>query len=397
MQQTSFFTTLREASFRGVAFEVESADESGGRRLARHEYPLRDVPYAEDLGRKAGEWSIEAFIVQGRKYDYAQARDALRDALRERGPGTLIHPTLGDITVAVDSYRLKESTREGGYCTFSISFVEPGQAENPGSKNDTAYGTRTAGRTARHAGIASFSSLYLPLPQDVPALAVVLSEGIVLGMDYLSLPLLYDEAALDYALNCIAVPGLLAGAIYSMFGQLLGGLEYEDAKSYGYAGPALTPVTSVGGYRNDDALDNLLFRNPITHTATITALRRQIAQTVILEDALATAEHEYTTADDALQTRAVVLTGLDAVAPVLDDNVFAAHAGVRLAVAQDLTTRGGLLPRVRSITLPGTVPALVAAYKIYGDAARADEIVSRNKIRHPGRVPGNTPLEILSK
>ena len=107
MRGTSFFDTLREASFRGAPFEVEDADESGGRRLARHEYPLRDLPFAEDLGRKAGEWRIRAFIVQGRKYDYAQARDDLRKALNAYGSGTLIHPWLGEMTVAVDRSSLR--------------------------------------------------------------------------------------------------------------------------------------------------------------------------------------------------------------------------------------------------------------------------------------------------
>ena len=46
------------------------------------------------------------------------------------------------------------------------------------------------------------------------------------------------------------------------------------------------------------------------------------------------------------------------------DSVFRCLAGLRRAVVTDLTTRGAELPRVRSVTLPGTVPALVAAYRI---------------------------------
>mgnify|MGYP000977712715 CR=1 FL=1 len=37
---------------------------------------------------------------------------------------------------------------------------------------------------------------------------------------------------------------------------------------------------------------------------------------------------------------------------------------------------------------PASVPALVAAHRLYGDAGRDAEIVGRNRIRHPGRVPG---------
>ena len=69
-----FFSSLRQASFRGAQFEVDDVDASGGRRLVKHEYPLRDVPYAEDMGRKAREYSVKAFIVQGRSYSYFDAR-----------------------------------------------------------------------------------------------------------------------------------------------------------------------------------------------------------------------------------------------------------------------------------------------------------------------------------
>jgi len=42
------------------------------------------------------------------------------------------------------------------------------------------------------------------------------------------------------------------------------------------------------------------------------------------------------------------------------------------------------------------MPAIVLAYRLYGDAERADEIVARNRVRHPGFVPGGQPLEVLS-
>ncbi|OWQ33377.1 hypothetical protein CC207_25460 [Pseudomonas sp. DrBHI1] len=48
-----------------------------------------------------------------------------------------------------------------------------------------------------------------------------------------------------------------------------------------------------------------------------------------------------------------------------------ARAGVRLA---EVTTRESL-------------PAVVLAYQRYGDATRAEEIVTRNKVQHPGFLP----------
>lgn len=408
MRGQSFFTTLREASFRNVPFEVDNADESGGRRLARHEYPLRDTPYAEDMGRKAGEWSIEAFIVQGRKYDYAAARDALRAALNAYGAGTLIHPTLGELTVSVDSFRLKESTREGGYCTFSITFVESGQMEKPSASSDTAHGVRGAGASARTTSMQHFNRLYAPLPQEIPQCLAALEEGMMLAMDYLSMPFALIGEGMLYAQSCIALPYALAGAIFDIFTGLLyvsdpwdvyGDSAYSQNSmsnsAYGPYGSYTNGSANPVPHRNPEALQNLLYINPVTSISPVNALRQHIAGAVTLEDALATTQYNFGTGNDALTTRDTVLTGLDTMAPHVSDTVFMAMSDVRLHVARDLTTRGGQLPKVRTVVLPATVPALVAAYALHGDAARAGEIVRRNSIRHPGQVPGNTPLEVL--
>jgi prophage DNA circulation protein len=94
--------------------------------------------------------------------------------------------------------------------------------------------------------------------------------------------------------------------------------------------------------------------------------------------------------------REAVLSGIDAAADYAPDVLFGPLSDLRLATAVDLTTRGAQLPRISHVELSATQPALVAAYTVYGDAARDLEIVTRNGVRHPGRVPGGVPLEVLS-
>jgi prophage DNA circulation protein len=48
------------------------------------------------------------------------------------------------------------------------------------------------------------------------------------------------------------------------------------------------------------------------------------------------------------------------------------------------------------VRFSATLPALVVAHRVYGDATRADEIVSRNRVRHPGFVPGGIALEVAT-
>jgi prophage DNA circulation protein len=125
------------ASFRGAAFFVESNSRDSGRRIITHEFPKKDLPYSEDMGRKAKIFSIRAYCVTAVKtlagqnanlynVDYRIVRDALIAALEAPGPGTLVLSTLPQENVVVSRYRLNEEERFGGYCTFDIEFAEYG-------------------------------------------------------------------------------------------------------------------------------------------------------------------------------------------------------------------------------------------------------------------------------
>lgn len=378
---------LRPASFRGVPFEVDSHDESGGRRLARHEYPLRDVPYAEDLGRKAGEWRIEAFLVQRKGVDVASGRDKLRDALRKPGPGTLVHPYLGELTVCVGDYRLRESTTEGGYCSFSITFVESGSNDSPTQTTDTAWAVNSAADDAQAAADASFLDQFAPWADELKDASSALSQGLYGVADYLGQPVGWAGTAHS------ALEGLLATP-EAFTGQLSGLLRSAASMGTLSTSRSARRSTSVG------SLAGVLPASgqPLTVTeqrATAPVLNL-VGTTAAIEAARSTADVEYATADDALAARDDVVDAIDVVTlSGVSDPVYASLSDLRAAVATDLTTRGAQLPHLARVTLPQTMPALVAAYRVHGDAARDGEIVTRNAIRHPGKVPGGIPLEVL--
>ena len=76
---------LQKASFRGVPFEVTAASLTAGRRTVVHEYPQRDKPYVEDLGRASRKLTIKAFVVGS---DYLARAQRLLAAIEKPGPGT---------------------------------------------------------------------------------------------------------------------------------------------------------------------------------------------------------------------------------------------------------------------------------------------------------------------
>lgn len=127
---------LQDASFRGVSFKVEEESAGTGRRVETHEYPNRDKPYTEDLGKITFRPSITAYVVGDDCFDQ---RDRLIEALNKPGPGTLVHPTYGELKVCVDGeVRVSTSKSEGRIVRFDLKFVEAGELSYPTSGAATA-------------------------------------------------------------------------------------------------------------------------------------------------------------------------------------------------------------------------------------------------------------------
>lgn len=157
---------LVPASFRGVQFHVELGALSGGRRIVMHEFAKRDDPYAEDMGRRARKHPVTAYLVSP---DYQPDRDALRDALEEEGPGTLVHPTLGEFDVVASDYTVTERRERGGYCEFEMLFLEAGADVTTRFQDDTAS---VVGQKAGDADAAAKSSLDNALKNPSETVAV---------------------------------------------------------------------------------------------------------------------------------------------------------------------------------------------------------------------------------
>jgi prophage DNA circulation protein len=140
------------ATFRGAPFFVEANSRDSGRRIVEHEFPKKELPYAEDMGRRAKTFTLRVycithpFTMQGPfldglyNVDYRITRDALITALEQPGPGTLVLSTRPSENVVVTRYRLTEEEKFGGYCTFDIEFSEfglPPQYLTPSQNTNT--------------------------------------------------------------------------------------------------------------------------------------------------------------------------------------------------------------------------------------------------------------------
>ncbi|WP_024340981.1 DNA circularization N-terminal domain-containing protein [Bradyrhizobium japonicum] len=116
---------LQPASFNGVEFHVEVGARSSGRRNAPHEFPKKDKPYTEDMGRRARTFVVGAYIIGA---DFGFQRDALIAELERETNGALVLPTSSDEKIVVcDRYSVVERRERGGYCELEMVFIEAGQ------------------------------------------------------------------------------------------------------------------------------------------------------------------------------------------------------------------------------------------------------------------------------
>ncbi|WP_196615646.1 DNA circularization protein [Citrobacter braakii] len=127
---------LVDASFRGVPFKTEDESLTAGRRVETHEFVNRDKPYTEDLGKATSRPKFSAYVIGD---DCYEQRDRLIEALNKPGPGTLIHPAYGEMSVCVDGeINVSSSSSEGRMVRFDLRFVEAGELTYPTSGTATA-------------------------------------------------------------------------------------------------------------------------------------------------------------------------------------------------------------------------------------------------------------------
>ena len=141
------------ASFRGVSFWVETSDLSVGRRTVTHQYPQRDEPFTEDLGRAAREYRFSAFVLGD---DYIEQAKKLREALEKPGAATLVHPEFGEIQVVAQPGASMSFSQSMRRVNFSLAFVEAGLNAFPTPEGASQQASRAAADKVSEAAAESF-------------------------------------------------------------------------------------------------------------------------------------------------------------------------------------------------------------------------------------------------
>lgn len=418
------------ASFRGVSFWVESSDLSVGRRTVTHQYPQRDEPFTEDLGRAAREYRFSAFVLGD---DYIEQAKKLREALEKPGAATLVHPEFGEIQVVAQPGASMSFSQSMRRVNFSLAFVEAGLNAFPTPEGASQQASRAAADEVSEAAAESFEdSLTLDDIEDfvqdalngdlLDALDIISNSEIAKVLDF-------ADRVSELANDAI---GLVRGGPKAFATKLMGalGLSRLATTVAGWQRVGKSLCALANDLRGDD--DEPYFSTVKPKSAEVIESNRKavyslcrqavlvqavgvstligtdvdstVASSSILPDdgedvvdtqSGATSVTTVTSSgsasqsptisyDEMLEARETIVGRLEEeMLDVEDDRVFMALREAATAVSKDLSSRAEEQARLYDYDAGAVLPSCVTAMELYGDATRAQEIVVRNGVTNP--------------
>lgn len=378
---------LLPAMFRSVPFELLDSKLSGGHRLAKHEYPNRDQGWIESMGEKLPEFSITGFVIGA---DYFVKRDALIDALRQSGAGTLTDPYKGEVLVVCESWDCAEVRADGRMAMFTMTFTMAGTLETTVGRpsglvsEEINYGAAILARSTamiRNAAETTAATLNL-----IGQAARVVTDAV-------------NQVRSTVDMAETMVTNATVGAVQA-YNDLLGIFIPGDSSAFtadnmqlvadyvGFIGSFDVLITAAGAY-DDIPIDAVVTSTSASEIAiekNQAILNRYFRRVYLGCSAIAAVDTAFDSYDTAITARDA-LTGKLIVAGEQD------LAGYTFRFLSDVA---GALARLADHATPRFTSSLEVAQLLYGNATRADEITSRNAIEHPGFIIGRT-LKVLTE
>ncbi|NHR08004.1 hypothetical protein HA052_22705 [Chromobacterium haemolyticum] len=406
---------MHVASFRGVPFLWREQSGKTGRRMAEFEYPQRDKPYIEDLGRIIRPFSFDAQLMGE---DWQAQLNKLLDALEQPGAGELVHPLFGVVNVYPRPSEWHYSIDRQRSVTVGLEFIEAGELAFPAASVNTA--SKLIEKADGFAGLVpELPRLDLPALDDLRGLAGAAGQVV----DQVRSAYSRVDSLIGGVMQSVGdITSFVDAAIHSpgtFMDKLSQQLSQLRAPFMGFA-----ESTRRGGARTVAAAT--LASSPTTRPVGAEAA---VAHVLGLTQAAVLWDAAHVLAQMPVQPGAVVPVTYPSVdqqaarpregadAPVVDDVdalggelgevlwqrgleaspfEYRALQALRHAQAQHLAAVARQGVKVMRVE-PGVVtPALVMAHRLYGDAGRAGEIVERNRVRHPLFMPAQA-MRVLSK
>nr|WP_268969214.1 DNA circularization N-terminal domain-containing protein [Pseudomonas proteolytica] len=425
------------ASFRGIKFLIEQATVPVGRKGQLHEYPQRDEPFFESLGKQSQVHKVSAFVIGD---DCFERRDKLLEALEKEGPGELVHPWLGRMQVDVGECDLSHSRPEGGMARLELTFYPSKPRKFPTGTANTQQQVVKSSETLLQSALRRYkaamalvdkarinmiglrnglSNVYAIIQrQFTPFLGLFTNlSGFIQSLvnSPSALSALFSSYFSDFSTSGLFRTGVSRSS--SSSGQGTSGAGTVTAPSYrssvavasqhAEAVASINTVPPAGGTDTTAAAQAVadLVQDALLVQVALIISEMPVATQPVTVESTPSIDHqavqpverpEVPVADDVIELRDALSEAIWNASLKADPEHYQALNTLRQALVKHLTAVAASGVRLVDITPAETLPALVLAYRRFGDATRAGEVVQRNRIQHPGFVPA-VPLKIAQE
>lgn len=366
------------ASFKGVPFLALEVTSEHGRRGAEGEFPFSEQTAYADLGRK-----IRRFTLSGRLQENSHIRDAaaLIMACEMPGPGLLMHPTRGALTVACTRLTVTDNPEESrGVTEVSMEFVE---ANFMGAGFIFSALAGIISLVSITAAVRdSVSRNYFPdvvrwyqAPQVVFAARDSISQ-IRTQYDLATATTRTDKTFAILADFDTVIDDAFTVRTADTYTRVLSnGMAYLDSATEGAA-----KVNAFRKIANWAAKSSPLAAEAAQSQNSVYSATRILAAGYMVRGML---EQQPGTLDAALQSYDTITRILEEEAAIAntechDPNLFLALRDFIIEAQTALLSRAYDLPALVEYKFKGGTHSLIAAYEIYGDAKQFGELEARN-------------------
>ncbi|MBX8547070.1 DNA circularization N-terminal domain-containing protein [Pseudomonas cichorii] len=432
---TTWRDRLMPASFRGIGFFVDTDSVPVGRKGQLHEFPQRDEPYFESLGKESQIYTMEAFLVGD---DCFERRDRLLEALEVNGAGELVHPWLGRMQVQVGGCILKHNRTEGGVVRLSLKFYPDQPLRFPTSTVNTRRQLVQASDGLLASALKRYQAVMSVVDAariNIQALRSTLS-GIfaVIQRQFTPFMTIYsDLTSLVHSL--VNAPLTLSTMFSSFFASFEGDSSSSSSGSSASFNVSTDSGTSASVSSNSSSVNyrstisdatqqaesiasiNLVNQGGGLDTGSTAQATANLVQDALLVKvarvvasmpvasaavpiiATPSLEHQVVmpvdraqvpVADDVIELRDTLSSAIWEASLKADPEHYLVLNTLRQALIRHLNAVAASGVRLVDIKVAEPLPALVLAYRRFGDATRLTEVVLRNRVQHPGFLPPGT-------
>jgi len=403
----SWKDNLRPGSFRGVAFFIDTSQKTFGRRSVLHEFPKRDTPYSEDLGKLADGYEDEAHVLGG---DYFSAKKKLERAFNKEGAGELIHPYYGAKQVRCGPVTFTESNVEGAILKFTATFQEKGDNRFPKGINDKGALLSDAVGNALDSLDAAFEAAFSIA--NMPANAVNSARAAVGSFsDKVNKVAKIGGAVADGITNLafatrnlvaevndlLLAPDKLASRLRGSLVLLQGAFERAEDQ--------VAAMKQMFGFGSDS--DPVTAQPPVlgstptrdqerTNLETLNNYIKAVSASIASESA---AVAEYASFEDAETIRDEIVEIFDEQLANDDGSgnpVFQAISDVKVLLIEAVPDVDADLPNIQSIVTDRDHNSLTLIYDLFESIDNEQDLIDRNAIRNPGIIVKDSVLEVLN-